>query len=85
MKLAETLTRGRRQSIHDGVRIDRNEQRVALHAPHERMHPIGQIEALQHFDELQLRVALPNPIAMLDDAALQEADVPRQRNASIGR
>lgn len=85
MKLAEALARARWQTLGDDVGIDGNKQRVAFHATHEGMHTIGKIEPLQHFDELQFGIRLPDPVAMLDDAALEQPDVARQRNTSFRR
>ena len=85
MKLTEALTGVRRQALCDGVDVDGHKKRVAFHAAHKRIHPLGKIEPLQHFDELPFGIRLPNPVAMPDQTALEQPDVARQRDASFRR
>ena len=82
-KLAEPRPSARQQPILHSFLADGHDQRIAANAARTRLHPADQVESFEHLRKLQLGIRVPDPVAVPDNAALQQAYVSREDDPPI--
>jgi hypothetical protein len=74
-------TRPRRHVRFPGLTLDRHDRRVAAQTARKRLQLGRQVEPLEDFRELRIRIDLPHPVAVSHGIPLQQCDVSREHDA----